>query len=285
MSGATLALVMWVLAGKPATPDVLKGCEVFGPAFGMDRLIRCKTFQIEVYPPMPLAVEKVTLAEQARIASMGSDAKEILSMSDVKVGTKTRRAFRYLRRRWDNSRDVGLFSTVPVGTNSFRLVHCWQGMESGCLEVFALVMHALPDPTGAPPPAAPAFAGRELGVPRGCARKGPNQVSCSGGELLWTPLYEGAPESFDEIEPMIRRGTSHLGTMTAADRYCQLDKADALCRVATITGKDGGKSYLVHAFATVRDQRVWAACSTHTAPGNTLPNPCSLVMAFKPPNE
>jgi hypothetical protein len=262
--------------------DPIKGCEVYGPAFGLERLIRCSKFYLEVYPPMPSAVEKAVLTEQAKMAAGSTEGREILSMADVVIGGKKRTAVRYLRRRSDGARDVGMVITVPAGPGNFRLVHCFNAMESGCMDVFALLMKAFPDVSGGPGPPQPLFAGRALAVPAGCTRKGPGQIVCPQAELSWLPLYDGAPETFGEVEPMVKRSVGYQGEFEAFDRYCELGGVDALCRVATVKARGKVKSWLVYGFGTVRGVKLWAMCSTHTDPKGGLPAPCSDVLAFKP---
>jgi hypothetical protein len=282
MTGATIALLL-LLGARPAAADLLKGCEVYGPAFGLDRFVRCKNFTVEVYPPMPAAAEKAILSEQARINSTNPDGREMLTVANVVIGGKTRRAYRYLKKRADGQADVGLVTSVPSGPNAFRLVHCFKGMETGCYDVFHAVMKGLPDSTVPAPPGPPSFGGRPLAVPAGCTRKGPSQLACGTTELTWAPLYPGSPETLDQVDPMVLRATTHLGALTATDRYCLMEKSEALCRVTTITGKKGEKIYLVYGFARTSGGRYWVSCSTRVEPQAAVPSPCDLLMTFKAP--
>lgn len=288
MTGVALALAVFLTAKPPPRPtaaSVMKDCAVWGPAFGIDRFIKCKTFTVEVYTPVPAAIEKAVLSEQARINTTSQDGKEILTMADVTVAGKKRKAFRYLKKKFDGSSDVGLVTTVPAGNGQIRLVHCWKGMEFGCFDIFELVMKTLPEPTGAAAAGGPAVNGRVLTIPKGCSRKGPSQIACGDTELLWSSLYPGAPETLDEVDLMMRRATQHLGDVEATDKFCLVEKTEAMCRVATITArnKQQTKSYLVYGFASTQGNRLWFSCSTSADPNQGLPSPCDQVMAFKAP--
>jgi hypothetical protein len=281
MPGVLLTLGV-VLLAAPAGKDPLKGCEVLGPVFGLDRFVRCRNFQVEIYPPMPAAIEASTLSELARSASTFTDGRESVSMADVKIAGKVRRAFRYLKYRADGTRPVGLFTTVPIGKNEFRLVHCHQGLDFGCLDVFASVMKGLPEVTGEVP-AKPTLASVPLTIPKGCSRKGHSHLACGANEASWATLYPGGPETLEQVDPLVRRSTIHLGKVEAADRYCSVAATDALCRVATLTAPDGTRQWFVYAFVRLRQEPHWVACSTRSDPKDGLPAPCNVVMEFKPP--
>jgi hypothetical protein len=289
MTGAVLAILV-VLSGKPAprpttAAEVLKGCSVYGPAFGLDRFVKCPNFAVEVYPPTPASTEKVLLSEQVRLNSGGPDGREILTTYDVKVAGKPRKAFRYVKKKFDGSSDVGLVTTVPAGPGAIRLVHCFKGMETGCGDLFELLIKALPEATTPVPPGPPELGGRALSVGPGCTRRGPSQLACPGAELTWSALYPGAPETLDEVDAIMRRATQPLGEVQAADKFCRLESAEAMCRVATITARNRAqtKSYLVYGFASLGGSRVWISCSTRADPDKGLPSPCDQVMAFKAP--
>jgi hypothetical protein len=285
MTGVTLLVVGFLTGAAPAA-GTTGNCDIVGPIFGMERYIRCKSFQVEVYPSMPAALEKPALQQQARTAAANPESKEVAAMAELRVGSMKRMALRYLKPRLGDSsaRDVGLLTTVPNGPKAVRMVHCWQGLEVGCIEYFGRVAKSLPD-VSEKPPAKPTLAGKVLEVPAGCSRKGARQIACGQAELTWAPLYDGAPETLDQIDPMMRRGAFALGTFESTDRFCGVDGVDAMCRVATLTAADGAKSWLVYAFARVRGETNWFSCSTKADPRAGLPAPCGSLMVLKSAGE
>jgi hypothetical protein len=281
MMGVAIAVAV-LFAGKPAPGGALKGCEIYGPAFGLERFIHCKNFQIDVYPPIPVATERAVLTEQARAYASVANEREVLTNADVKIAGKPRTAFRYIKKKAGGASEVGLVTTIPAGPGAIRLVHCWRGMETGCYDVLGQLTRGIPETTQ-PAPGPLAIAGRALTSPKGCTRKGPAHLVCGATELAWVPLYPGAPETLEAVDPMLRRATAHLGTLETNERYCELEKGDALCRVATVALKEGGKLNIVHGFIQVRDARLWVSCSTRAEVKDALPSPCDQVMVFKPP--
>ena len=126
------------------------------------------------------------------------------------------------------------------------------------------------------------IAGRALTVPAGCRRREPTALGCGATELVWAHLLPRAPQTLDEVDPMVRRAHLHLGKVEVSDSYCEVEKVDALCRVATITGKDGSARRFAFAFAEVRGAKLFVSCATSEGLGESFPAPCAQVMAFKP---
>lgn len=288
MTLAHLALSAVLLAARPARPapaEALKGCEVRGPGFGLDRVVRCKTFTVDVFPAAPAAKEAAALGEFARALAAVSDTKEMLMVSDVKVAGKPRKSIRYMkRRREDGQREIGLITTVPAGADGFRLVRCWQGMEMGCLEVAALLARGLPEPSAAAKAEAPQLAGRPLAAEAGCTFRPPGQLACAGGELTWQELFPRAPDTLDLVEEVLHNALWVRGELKARDRYCQIEGTDALCREVTVTPRGGPSSSILYGFTSARGVRLYVACSARDLSAS-IPAPCAQVMGLKAPEK
>lgn len=284
---AHLALWATLLSGKPAQPaptDPLRDCEVFGPAFGLDRTLLCKTFTIDVFPAMPAAKAPAAMVEFSRTLAAEGDAKQMLSSSDISVAGRTRNALRYMKRRSeDGASDNGLITTVPAGKDGVRLVRCWQGLESGCVEVFTHLARGLPEPTAAAKATTPRVAGRPLALEAGCTYRPPGQLTCAGSELTWLELYPRAPDTLAAVEQRLHNALWIHGRLEARDRYCSIEGTDALCRELTVTPPRGPKLRVLYGFTTARGARLYAACSTRADPAAALPAPCAQVMALKAP--
>jgi hypothetical protein len=277
----TMSVVLVLGAGKAAPAEPPRGCAVYGPIFGMERLLMCGTFRVEVYPPMPAAAEKTVITDLARTASVGEDRREVMSMTEMKIGPKMRVTVRYLRKRRDGNSDVGLVTTLPGPPGTVRMLHCWNAIEAGCQEVFSALSKGLPDVTGALPGAPPRFGSKAIEPGPGCTAKGPGHISCAQGELTWAPLFGGAAETIGEVEPLVTRAWSQVGAFEAKDKYCELGGVDALCRLATITPKKGPKTWLIYGFGSAQGERVWTLCSTRKEPKDAPPAHCSQLVGFK----
>lgn len=284
MTGVALTLLV-VFAASPGAKRSLEGCEVLGPALGLERIIRCGGFVVDVYPPIPAALEKDTVNAVAHSYAVVPGEKEVISVAQIELGSTKLTALRYLRRRNDGNSDLGLVTSVPAGKGQVRLAHCTHGLEPPCYRVLEYLLTRVPPPSAPAPAGPPELGGRALEVPKGCTRKGPRQLACGPTELTWAPLFPGAPDTLADVEPLVRRAHLHLGPLEGADRYCKLGGAEALCRVATVKQKDGRKRFLVFGFAAVGGAPHFFSCASAADPSQRIPAPCAQVMALQDPEK
>lgn len=283
MTSASLAVLAVVLAGNSAIPASLKGCEIYGPGFGLERRIRCPApFTVDVFMTMPAAKDKAVMGDFARMMTSSGDPKELVVTADVKVGGKSRPGLRYTRRKAGGQIDIYLLTTVPAGKGLSRMVRCSHMNAMGCLDAFTLVAKGLPDVTVPANASQPTFAGRALEVRPGCTFKAGGQLSCGSAELVWLALYPHSPDTLEAAEPFLRTTLALQGELVTRDRYCKVEGRDVLCREITVTAKGGAKTRVLYGFTALRDVSLYVSCTTQADVATELPEPCAQVMAFKP---
>lgn len=281
MTLTSFTLMTMALTGK--LPGSLKDCEIHGPAFGLDRIIRCPArFTVDIFTTFPSAKEAEVLSNHGRLMTSSGDPREMMLDAEVIIAGKKRKGFQYSRRNRKGTLDIFLLTTVPAGKGSSRLVRCSAAMEQGCVDAFNLVAKGLPEVTMVPKSPTPTFAGRSLELGAGCTFKAGGQLTCGPNELTWLALYPGGPETLDTAETGLRTMLGVLGDLSSRDRYCKVEGSDVLCREVTATGKGGAKVHVLYGFAMVRDVSLYVGCTTSADLSTELPPPCAQVMGLKP---
>ena len=189
-----------------------------------------------------------------------------------------------------DSKGKEMLQAVRIDPPRVRIVFCVADDRSTCREPVAeMLQHGLPDSATQLAEQKSSYFGRELEVGDECQFAGSKHLKCPSGDLRWTPIEEGAPDSEERDRIEATQISSHYSpeegdTLEELEIACELDEGEAELCDAEHLHQAGESTHTIWVMVAgeIDGKRSITKCrwEQESAELNEFPAPCDQVLSL-----